>query len=437
LTAASVAVTPGRRAALAARRASGRGRRLDLALASAVRDLDDRERRFAHELAYGTVRLRGRLDHLIALRLDRPLAALDADLLDVLRLAAYQILHLDVPDYAAVSQAVALAPRRAAGLANAVLRAVARAGEDAALFPSPQSDLAGWLASWGSHPRWLIERWLTRWPGDAVRELVRQDNEVPPLTVLPLVDEPARAVERLADAGLSARLVGDGTRCVELAAGTEPARALAALPAIVQDPGASLVVDYAAAGAGAGRARWAADLCAAPGGKALALAARGYRVLAADRSPPRLRLLVQNVARTGLPVFPLVARAEHPPLAAAELVLLDVPCTGTGTLRRHPDARWRLQPGAPDVLARVQEGILEGAARAVPTGSLLVYSTCTLETEENEERIDVFLRRHPDFGLEPAEGVAPGHLDEAGRLAVRPWTSGFDGAFAARLRRHA
>jgi 16S rRNA (cytosine967-C5)-methyltransferase len=116
-------------------------------------------------------------------------------------------------------------------------------------------------------------------------------------------------------------------------------------------------------------------------------------------------------------------------------VLVDVPCTGTGTLRRHPDARWRLQPADPGALARVQDQILDGAAPVVPAGGLLVYSTCTLESEENEERIDVFLRRHPDFRIEPADGAAPGHVDEGGRLAVRPWTSGFDGAFAARLRR--
>jgi 16S rRNA (cytosine967-C5)-methyltransferase len=448
-----VAVTPGRRAALAALRASGRGRRLDLALASAlaqeltqgkVRE-PERERRFAHELAYGTVRLRGRLDHLIAAQIDRPLAAIDPDLLDVLRLGAYQILYLDVPDYAAVSQAVELAPRRGAGFANAVLRAVGRAGEDAALFPRPETDLAGWLSTWGSHPRWLIDRWLARWPGDDVRELVRHDNEIPPLTLLPLRHDADEAVGMLAAAGMAAHPVGGGSRCVELAQGSDPRSALAALPAIVQDPGASLVIDYAVPRGGADdrsrkgqspvRGPWVADLCAAPGGKALALAARGYRVLAADRSPARLRLLAENVARTGLPVVPVVALAERPPVRDAPLVLVDVPCTGTGTLRRHPDARWRLRPSDPAALAAVQDQILEGAAGAVSPGGALVYSTCTLESEENEERIDVFLQRHPELRLEPGGGAGGDHLDDAGRLAVRPWKSGFDGAFAALLRK--
>ncbi|MSR35395.1 MAG: hypothetical protein EXR95_01955 [Gemmatimonadetes bacterium] len=434
-----MAVTPGRRAALAALRASGRGRRLDLALAQAARKLDDRERRFAHELLFGTVRLRGRLDHLLAAQLDRPLDCLDAGVVDVLRLGAYQLLRMEVPDYAAVSQAVELAPRRGAGLVNAVLRAVAKTGEDAARFPSRETDLAGWLSTWGSHPRWLIDRWLARWPGEAVTELVRQDNEIPPLTLLPLRDDAERAIELLAAEGLSARAVGRGTRCVELAPGSDPVQALGALPAIVQDPGASLVIDACVprgASDPTGRSiGWAADLCAAPGGKALALAARGWRVLAADRSASRLRLLAENVARTGLPVVSVVALAEHPPVRGAAVVLADVPCTGTGTLRRHPDARWRLQPGDPAALAAVQERILEGAAAAVAADGVLVYSTCTLESEENEERIDVFLKRHPEFRLEPTDAVGPEHLDEGGRLAVRPWTSGFDGAFAARLRK--
>jgi 16S rRNA (cytosine967-C5)-methyltransferase len=423
-------VTPGRRAALAALESSERGRRLDLALADAAGRLDPRERRFAHELTFGTVRLRGRLDHLLARHLHKGVESLETRVLAALRLGAYQLLHMDVPDYAAVSQSVDLVPERAGGLVNAVLRAVARDGEDASLFPDAAADPAGWLASWGSHPRWLVERWLARWPFEDVAELVRLDNEQPRLHLLPLSGGPEDAVARLADAGIAARPVA-GTPSVELESGADPVTALGALPAIVQDPAASLVVEYVAPERGAR----VADLCAAPGGKALALAARGSSVLAADRSPARLRLLVQSVARTGLPVAVVAARAEQPPLRTAPVVLLDVPCTGTGTFRRHPDARWRLGPEDPASLARVQDGILEGGAGVVPPGGLLVYSTCTLEPEENRERVDAFLGRHPDFRLEPTDAVDPMHLDAEGLLTVLPWKTGFDGAFAARLRR--
>jgi 16S rRNA (cytosine967-C5)-methyltransferase len=319
---------------------------------------------------------------------------------------------------------------------NAVLRALARAGVEPAHFPDPTADAAGWLATWGSHPRWLVERWLARWPLADVAELVRLDNEQPPLRLLPLGGAPDAAVAHLAGAGIGARLV-PGSGSVELDPGTDPATALAALDgaggAIVQDPAASLVVAYVAPAPGV----LVADLCAAPGGKAVALAARGAPVIAADRSRTRLRLVAANVARTGLPVALLVARAEQPPLARSPVVLLDVPCTGTGTLRRHPDARWRLTREDPTALARVQDGILDGAAPVVPPGGLLVYSTCTLEPEENHERVDAFLRRHPDFHLEPTDAVDAMYLDPAGLLTVFPWRTGFDGAFAARLRRSA
>ena len=180
---------------------------------------------------------------------------------------------------------------------------------------------------------------------------------------------------------------------------------------------------------------WVADLCAAPGGKALGLAARGSRVLAADRSVRRLTLLGENVVRTGLPVAAVVALAEQPPLASAPLVLLDVPCTGTGTLRRHPDARWRLGPGDPATLAAVQDGILEGGAGAVPPGGLLVYSTCTLEPEENQDRVTRSSYAVPTSVSNPPTLWTRLIWMLRAALALLPWSTGFDGAFAARLRR--
>ena len=199
---------------------------MDLAFVQEARILDERERRFAHELTYGTNRLRGRLDHLLGLRLHRGFDELDPELLDILRLGAYQILHMEVPDYAAVSQAVDLAPSQGAGLVNAVLRAIGRRGEDPDDFPRPESDLAAWLETWGSHPRWLVDRWLSRYPSDDVKELVRLNNMRPPLTLLPLTGPPEDAVGILAEEGIVAEVVGRGTRCVELAPGTDVARSL-------------------------------------------------------------------------------------------------------------------------------------------------------------------------------------------------------------------
>lgn len=433
-------VTAARRAALRVTRAAGRGRRLDRALGEVLVRLPDRDRAWVHELVYGTARLRGRLDHLLDHHLHRGIGSVDPALLDLLRLGAYQLLHMDsVPAYAAVSQAVEQArktagTRGAGAMVNAVLRAVARTGEDRDLFPSFEEDPAGHLSTWGSHPRWLVERWLARWPADRVRSLVDAGNRIPSLTVVPLDGDVAGALDRLSGAGIPGMAVRGGTSALELPPGTDPEAVLAALPgAVVQDPGASLVVPYA----DPPREGPVADLCAAPGGKALVLAGRGVYVCAADRSPARLALVRENAVRAGVRIGLAVARAERPAIRPVPFVLLDAPCTGTGTLRRHPDARWRLRPRDVERMAAVQRRMLDGAAGAVEPGGLLVYATCSLEAEENEEGVDAFLGRHPGFRLEGPGPVDGRYIDGRGRLRVFPGDTGFDGAFAARLRRAA
>jgi 16S rRNA (cytosine967-C5)-methyltransferase len=430
-----VAVTPARTAALAVLRQVGRGRRLDLAFDECVRRLPPQERRWVHELVYGVTRLRGRLDFLLDAHVDGGLARLHAPLDDVLRSGAYQLLYMgSVPPYAAVSQAVEQA-RSVAGhgsgtLVNAVLRRVSERGESPEIFPKLETDPAGFLSSWGSHPRWLVDRWLARWsPGD-VQTLVEIDNRPPPLLVVPLDLSPSEAVQVLARSGVDAREVGRGTGAVEVTGGAGPAAVLESLCAVVQDAGAALVGVYADVPAGVR----AADLCAAPGGKALALTRRASYVLAADRSRARLRLVQENLQRTHRRAGLVIARAEEPPLRSIDFVLLDVPCTGTGTLRRHPDARWRLTPEDVVGLARVQARMLDAAAEVVPIGGVLVYSTCTLEPEENEDQVEGFLARHGRFEVLPTGVVEPSLLDR-GRLRVLPQQTGFDGAFAARLRR--
>jgi 16S rRNA (cytosine967-C5)-methyltransferase len=249
--------------------------------------------------------------------------------------------------------------------------------------------------------------------------------------VVPLEGEPSAAVARLAGAGIEAKAVGQGTEAVRLGAGEDPVRALDALPCVVQDPGANLVVRYADPAPGTN----VADLCAAPGGKALALSGRVLYTLAADRSEVRLGLVRENARRTGRRLGLVVADAGHPPIRELDMVLLDVPCTGTGTLARHPDARWRLDSSSPAELAAVQERLLEGAADSVRPGGLLVYSTCTLEPEENEEQVNAFLARRPDFRIEATGAVPAEYTDERGQLVILPQRTAFDGAFAARMRR--
>jgi len=384
-------------------------------------------------------RLRGRLDHLLAPHVRRGLGRLDRPVLEALRLGAYQILYTgSVPPYAAVSQSVDLVREAVGdgptGLVNAVLRKLDAGSDAPERFPDVRQDPLGYLESWGSHPRWLLERWLSRWDVEDVRALVELDNRVPTTSIVPLEIGPEEAVAVLASEGLGAEPVGEGTRCVRLAEGVSPSAALEVVPcAIVQDPAANMVVQYADVPEGTK----VADLCAAPGGKALAVADRPIYTLAADRSERRLLMVRDNARRTGRPIALVVADARRPPLRGVDVVLLDAPCTGTGTLQRKPDARWRLEPAALTHLVTLQREMLDAAAALVPSGGLVVYSTCSLEREENEAQVEAFLGRHPQFAVEATEAVPPRYRDDQGRLVVTPQSTGFDGAFAARLRRAA
>jgi len=444
-----LSLTAPRRAALETLRAMRRGELLDRAFAVAAAiapQLSPRDRAWTQELVYGTVRLRGRLEHLLAAFVRRGLDSLQPDVLDVLRLGAYQLLEMgSVPAYAAVSQSVELAREvsgeGAARLVNGVLQSLRREGASVA-FPSLEDDPVSHLATWGSHPRWLVERWLRFFGREATRALVEADNTRPELFLRPVGLPPSPALDALVAADIEAARVSFAPDALRVAPPRTALEALAAVPAVVQDPAAGLVARYAAIPEGA----LVADLCAAPGGKALELAERARFVAAADLSWERIARVRENEARLrggpGLPVGLVVADARMPPFRPVDAVMIDAPCTGTGTLRRHPDGRWRLRPDDIVALVRLQYEILEAAAAIVAPGGLLIYATCSLEPEENEERMDAFLAGHPEF--EPAPPPPGGDvvpdprmLDARGRLVVRPWVFGVDGAFAARLRRHA
>ena len=391
---------------------------------------------------FGIQRLRGRLDYLLDRRVKRGLESVEAGVRDSLRIGLYEILFMGgVPEYAAVSQAVDLAQskggRAVAGFVNAVLRGIARDGGGPENFPDPETHPVEFLSTWGSHPRWLVERWLTRWSPADVRKLVEANNCVPPLSLRCLWDSPAEAVEALGVEQITATAVGSGTGCVVIPGHASLEKAMTVVPVVVQDPAAALVVWYADPSPDAR----IADLCAAPGGKTLALAARGNVVVAADRSIERLSLVRENLNRVRaqgghrVRVKTVQADALAPPLNRSDMLLLDVPCTGTGTLRRNPDIRWKLTPDQLNERAALQSRILDACADVVHSGGMLVYATCSLEPEENEEQIEAFLARRPEFRMEPGGGVNGEFLNDRGYLYVIPQAFGFDGAFAARLRK--
>jgi 16S rRNA (cytosine967-C5)-methyltransferase len=180
-----------------------------------------------------------------------------------------------------------------------------------------------------------------------------------------------------------------------------------------------------------------ADLCAAPGGKSLELARTAGTVFAGDVSKQRLARVRENVRRLDVNnIVTFVADALQPAVKDVDVVLIDVPCTGTGTFRRHPDARWRLKASDFAVMPALQRGILRAAATAVRPGGLLVYSTCSLELEENDEQVATFLAEHPDWRLDPPpSGVVPDSVMDGDLLRVLPQAHGTDGSFAARFRR--
>ncbi len=393
--------------------------------------VDPADRGLALEIAFGCLRLRARLDAWVRAFADRPTRRIDADVLDWLRIGVYQLTELRTPDHAAVGETVRAARgglgRGKAGYVNAVLRALAR-GRDADPFPAPEADPVAYLCSWGSHPEWLVRRWLERWPLSDVRRLVEQQNRPPDVVVRMLTgDDPAPPE---VPEGVELTPVAGWPRSFTLAKGS-PEAALSGLRAVIQDPAASAVVDYV----GGRPAEPVLDACAAPGTKALGLAAaHGVRVVALDISRRRLARLAAPARRLDLPVSAAVADARRLPVAEAGTVLADVPCTGTGVLRRRADARWRLEPRGLDDLVALQREIVDGCAEAVRPGGLLVYSTCSLEYEENEAQVDAFLDRRPDYRREPPE-LPEACVTSRGDLFVRPWLTGTDGAYAARLRR--
>jgi 16S rRNA (cytosine967-C5)-methyltransferase len=409
--------------------------------------LDARDRRWAQELLWGTLRRRGWLDALLAERVSGGLARLDADVIDLLRLGAYQLLEMtSVPPYAAIAQTVELAKRRhglgASKLVNAVLRRVERdrteRGRDALTGPAP-ADAREAMAQRHSHPQWLVERWAERWADDEVEALLAANNREAPVVVRPWgLDADALAAE-LTTAGVRLADPAPGTVWARGSLQLAPGASLTELGAyrqghfFVQDPASTLVTQYAAIPDGA----TVADLCAAPGGKALELARRASAVFAGDRSFARLRRVVANLQRLGVRhMHVFAADAREPAVGPVDVALIDAPCTGTGTFRRHPDARWRLKPSDLAVMPALQRQILRAAAAVVRPGGLLVYSTCSLEAEENDAPVDDFLAAHPGWTFEPPPaGAVPDAVLDGGRLRVLPHRHGVDGAFAVRLRR--
>ena len=391
-----------------------------------------RDRAFARQIAATTLRRLGTIDHAIGRLLDRELPKRAGATQNILRAGAAEMLFLGVAPHAAVSMAVEAAARDGAArhfkaLVNAVLRRLSREG--AALIDNLDTERL-------DTPDWLWKSWLAAYGEETTRAIIRAHYADPPLDLSVKRDsERAQWAEtlgadllptgtlRLAGAGRIEELPGfaDGAWWVQDAA--------AALPAL-------LLGDVAG--------RDVLDLCAAPGGKTAELAARGAHVTALDRSAPRLERLKENLARLGLEAESVVAdAAEYAPGRTWERILLDAPCSATGTARRHPDVLHLKSPADRDKLIVLQARLIARAAELLAPGGTLVYCTCSLEPEEGVERVEAFLAARPDFARQSiaADEIAgeAGWLTEAGDLRTLPshldGRGGLDGFYAARLTR--
>lgn len=412
-----------------------RGKTLDEA-ADRLKALSAADRRLARAMVMFALRRNGDISALLEKHVKRGIPGRPHLARALLKIGAVQILLMETPDHAAVAETVNACGRGEApyrGLINAVLRKLAAEAEKDGLPCAPLSNF----------PAWMTEQWERDYGSGTARLIADAHCRKPPLDLR--FKTPAGAEAWLADAsgfsGLSARLLAPGH--VRIGGAVE----IETLPGY--EAGAWWVQDYAAGLP----AVWLneiledgariLDLCAAPGGKTMQLAAQGHKVTAVDVSPARLNRLRENLARTGLKADILTAdvldgTTEILPGGKFDAVLLDAPCSATGTMRRHPDIPLRRKEKDVPALTELQKSMMERADRWVRPGGVLAYATCSLDPREGERQMADFLERHPDYGACAPKGL-PDSLSRNGHLRTTPADradeGGMDGFFACILQK--
>jgi 16S rRNA (cytosine967-C5)-methyltransferase len=452
-------MSPARWAAYQAVAAVRGGTDLATALARARKPLTDRrDRALAGEIALGVFRWLAALDYSIQHLANRKPRDLDADVVDILRVATYQMLYLErVPVAAVVNDAVNMARRvgrsSAAGFVNGVLRSLGRSAPPLPTRPEPAAlehaderrKALDYLSITLSHPRWLAERWLERAGFDAAESWARFNNAAAPLTL--------RANRLRIDRDtLVTRLAAQDVECVPTRFAPDGLTIVRGNPLltpladsglfVVQDEASQLVAHVASARPG----ELVLDACASPGGKTTALAAAvgaSGLVVASDFRPRRLTLLAKTVRLAGadrVRIARLDLRQPLPFGPVFDAVLVDAPCSGLGTIRRDPDIRWRRSDADLNILAREELTMLTEAASVVTPDGRLIYATCSSEPEENEQVVAAFLRARPDFRMAPASvdvgaalTQAASPIDSTGALRTLPHVHGLEAFFAAIL----
>ncbi|HEX8823221.1 MAG TPA: 16S rRNA (cytosine(967)-C(5))-methyltransferase RsmB [Archangium sp.] len=402
---------------------------------------DPRDAGLATELSYGATRRQLALDYAITRFADRKLDALEDKVLAALRVGAYQLFYTRIPARAAVAETVQalkdVGLSRAAGFTNAILRKLSS-------LPSqplpPEADPIELLSVRESHPRWLVERWISQFGRERAEAMLVANNQAPAVVVRANSAKVTRdaLLEQMRETGLEVRPTAVSPVGIVLppVGRLEDVYGYAEGLWQVQDEAAQLVGVY---GAIPETAR-VLDACAAPGGKACHLAEK-HQVVATDLHATKLRKIYAEAKRLGLSER-LRAEAHDATLPVPEewgefhAFLVDAPCSGLGTLRRHPELRYRRKPEDIGRLAVLQRRILENCQESVLPGGLLVYAVCTSEPQEGQDQVEMFLRSHPEWTAEPPV------LHEAVKLPLAqaylrtlPGPEAWDGFFAARLRK--
>lgn len=408
---------------------------------------DGRDRSLATELVYGTLRWRGRIDWILDQAVTRKLESLTPWIRNILRMGVYQLLMLDhIPAAAATHEAVQLAKRYGhpgtVRLTNAVLRTVLRRR---GTFQDPDitDDPVAHISVAYSYPTWIVQRWLTRYGIDATIELCKAGNTPPPVVVRinRLKIDSATLRSSLNREGVQVR-AGRYLNDFLILRNTGEVRSLEGYNEgwfQVQDESAGLAVRLLDPQPG----EMIIDLCCAPGGKTTYIAElmgdHGH-IVGIDRFPRRLRRLQEHSCRLGLKsIHPLVTDGRTCTLKTrADRVLVDAPCSGLGTIARRAELRWRRTPDDIALLHETQLALLKHSADLVKRDGVLVYSTCTIEPEENEAVVTAFCDQHPEFRIDPPSDCPPeltGVMDTHGMLRTFPSVHGIDGSFAVRMRR--
>lgn len=414
------------------------------------------DRAFISELVLGTLRWRSRLDLAIHRAAKFPEKKIDPKLLHLLRLGTYQILFLDrVPSFAAVNESVRLAKaafqsEKISGFTNAVLRSVARQkGQES--FPSFEKQPVEYITQVLSHPRWMVECWVREFGADMARKMCEANNLRPPFTVRANILKTTRKIlqERLAEAGLHSLPAPYSPEGLILQESFWPPEEPLFQEGfyLVQDEASQIVAHLVNPQPG----ERVLDACAAPGGKTTHLAQlmkdQG-EIISLDLYGPKIEWIRDNCRRMGIRIVMVFRADASKPLPFPEeflfdRILVDAPCTGLGTLHRHPEAKWRLKPQDVERLQRLQATLLENLRTRLKPGGVLVYSTCTVTREENDFVVEGFLSSHKDFHLEDLRLIVPQSLqpliDKKGFLRTYPGLTiasdhyRLDGFFAARM----